>query len=121
VRTFKFTAPLLTFVAILLTGCTQRQQTPEEIRQKTAETTAELKNDTKAVVEGVKQGLHGDKPVDLNKASKDDLLRLPGIDNQRADRIIASRPYGEPEQLVSRHVLTEAQYDKIKDHVVATN
>ena len=29
------------------------------------------------------------------------------------------RPYAEKSQLVSRHVLSEATYDKIKDHVVA--
>jgi DNA uptake protein ComE-like DNA-binding protein len=108
--------PPFVILAAFLTGCTQQQSTPDQIRQKTAETTAELKNNARAFAEGVKQGLSGN-PVDINKSSKTDLLKLPGIDSDRADRIVASRPYDSTDQLVTRHVLSETQYDKIKDDV----
>jgi DNA uptake protein ComE-like DNA-binding protein len=59
--------------------------------------------------------------VDLNKAPKDDLTTLPGISSQRADRIIAERPYASAHQLVTRHVLTEDEYTQIQDRVVVNH
>jgi len=93
-------------------------QSPDQIRQKTAEETAAIKRDTKAVAQGVKDGLSNKKSVDLNKASKDDLASLPGITSRQADRIIAERPYANAHQLVSRHVLTEEEYGQVQDRVV---
>lgn len=95
-------------------------QSPDQIREKTAEATSNLKRDTKAVAEGVREGLSNKKSVDLNKASKDDLNALPGISAQRADRIIAERPYASAHQLVTRHVLSEDEYARIQDRVVIT-
>jgi len=100
----------------LLPGCTN--QSPDQIRQKTAEETAAIKRDTKAVAQGVKDGLSSKRSIDLNKGSKDDLISLPGIDAHRADRIIAERPYASPHQLVSRHVLSEDEYHQIQDRIV---
>lgn len=95
-------------------------QSPDEIRRKTAEETATAKRDTQAVAEGIKEGLHADhKTIDLNKASKDDLMALPGITEERADRIIAARPYASVQQLVTRHVVPEDEYAKIQDRVSA--
>ncbi len=93
-------------------------QSPDQVREKTAEATSTLKRDTKAVAEGIKDGLSEKKSVDLNKASKDDLSALPGITTQRADRIIAERPYATTHQLVTRHVLSEDEYARIQDRVV---
>ena len=92
-------------------------QSPDQLRQKTAEETATLKRDTKAVAEGVKEGLSNKRSVDLNKASKEDLTTLPGVSAQRADRIIAERPYANTHQLVTRHVVTEDEYTQIQDRV----
>lgn len=103
------------FLGVCL-ACTN--QSPDQIRQKTAEETAAIKRDTKAVAQGVKEGLSNKKSVDLNKATKDDLGSLPGIDAHRADQIIAERPYANPHQLMSRHVLSEDEYNQIQDRVV---
>jgi DNA uptake protein ComE-like DNA-binding protein len=100
----------------IASGCTN--QSPDQIRQKTAEETAAIKRDSKAVAQGVKDGLSNKKSVDLNKASKDDLASLPGITAQKADRIIAERPYANTHQLVSRRVLTEDEYAQVQDRVV---
>lgn len=97
-------------------ACTN--QSPDQIRQKTAEETAAIKRDTKAVAQGVKDGLSNKKSVDLNKASKDDLSSLPGISSRQADRIIAERPYANAHQLVTRHVLTEEEYAQVQDRIV---
>jgi DNA uptake protein ComE-like DNA-binding protein len=104
-----------------MAGCTSKQQNPDELREKTAQATATLKTDAKAVAEGVREGLNRDKPVDLNQATKEQLLTLPGITSLRADRVIAARPYGTPQELVSRHILTSQEYDRIKDRVTAKN
>lgn len=112
------TCALLTCVLGGLAGCTSNQN-PDEIRRKTAEETATLKRDTKAVAEGVKQGLTSKNSVDLNHASKTDVSSLPGVTDRDAERIIAERPYANTHQLVTRHVLTEDEYARIQDRVIA--
>jgi DNA uptake protein ComE-like DNA-binding protein len=57
--------------------------------------------------------------VDLNTATATELKGLPGLSDTDSTKIIQGRPYTEKNQLVSRHVVSEANYDKIKDHVVA--
>jgi DNA uptake protein ComE-like DNA-binding protein len=101
------------------TACSPNQS-PDQLREKTAEATATLKRDTKAVAQGVKEGLSSKASVDLNKASKGDLSALPGITAQKATRIIAERPYASAHQLVTRHVLSEDEYAQIQDRVVVT-
>ena len=103
-------------VLSLCLACTN--QSPDQLRQKTAEETAALKRDTKAVAQGVKEGLSSKRSIDLNKSSKDDLTSLPGIDARKADHIIAERPYANPRQLVTRHVLSEDEYNQVQDRVV---
>lgn len=115
----RFRLALLTPILAIATGCSSNQS-PDQLREKTAEATANLKRDTKAVAEGVKEGLSNKKSVDLNKASKDDLSSLPGISSQKADRIIAERPYASARQLVTRHVLTEDEYGQIQDRIVVS-
>ena len=95
-------------------------QSPDQLRQQTAQATETLKRDTKAVAEGVREGLSSKKTIDLNKASKDDLLSLPGITAPRADRIMAERPYASTHQLVSRRVLSEQEYSQLQDRVTVT-
>ncbi len=101
-----------------LTGCTTKDN-PDEIRQRTAEATATMKRDAKAVAEGLKEGMSWDKTINLNKASREDLLTLPGISEHQADRIIAERPFDNAHSLVSRRVLSQEEYDKIRDRVIA--
>jgi competence protein ComEA len=57
--------------------------------------------------------------VDLNTATATELKGLPGLTDTDSAKIIQGRPYADKNQLVSRHVVSEATYDKIKDHVVA--
>jgi competence protein ComEA len=57
--------------------------------------------------------------LDLNTATAAELQALPGISDSDSAKIIHGRPYADKNQLVSRHVVSEATYDKIKDRVVA--
>lgn len=57
--------------------------------------------------------------IDLNSASRDDLMTLEGIGEVRADAIIRARPFRAKTELVERRLIPEALYDKIADKVVA--
>lgn len=110
-------------VPLLYTACTAcytKPQNPEQVREKTAEATAQLKDNAKALAEGVRDGLtrpSADKPLDLNSASKSKLLSLPGLDDATADRIIARRPYSSEHELLERHIISRDEYNKIADSI----
>jgi len=116
-----FLALLISALPICFTACTNSQpQSPEQIRQQTAAATAELKDNTKAVAEGIKDGLtrpSADKPVDLNAASKAQLTSLPGMDGASADRVIAGRPYSSEHELLDKHIVSRDEYNKIADSI----
>ena len=58
--------------------------------------------------------------VDLNTASKDDLMKLKGIDAASADKIIAMRPFHSKHDLVDRKIITKHEYEAIASHVTVT-
>ena len=58
-----------------------------------------------------------DSRVELNSAGRKRLAALPGLTAADADRIVASRPYETRRDLVRKGVLSEAQFEKIRDSV----
>ena len=57
--------------------------------------------------------------IDLNSATKEQLMTLPGISGAFADKIIAGRPYKTKSELKSKKIVPAATYTKISSHVVA--
>jgi competence protein ComEA len=53
--------------------------------------------------------------LDLNSASRDDLMTLDGIGEVRAEAIIRARPFKAKTELVERRLIPEALYEKIAD------
>jgi len=110
---------VLSLIVIGLAGCTPEKRSPDEIRRETAAATAEVARDTKAFAKGVAEGIREKGPLNINKASADDLEALPGIDAAAAQRIIAGRPYEAGAELYKRHKISKAEYDRIANRVVA--
>jgi DNA uptake protein ComE-like DNA-binding protein len=60
-----------------------------------------------------------DQRVDINAASLDQLMKVPGMTRTWAERIIRYRPYRGKNDLVDRGVVTTQAYDRIKDYIIA--
>jgi DNA uptake protein ComE-like DNA-binding protein len=140
---------LVTFVSCLallwLAACSNRHQSDQQIKQQAAQTTEQVREQAKQaaadakiaaanaerkaddIAAGIKEGMNskassnGSGSVDINSASEARLTTLPGITAARARRIINNRPYKAPHDLVSKGVLTRAEYNRISGQIVAGN
>ena len=88
-------------------GTTRQQaaKATEQLKQESREAAGNIKKGAAvaqtqlgAAAQGVKEGLNDKSSslVDLNSANKAQLMGLPGIDETRANAIIADRPYQRP-------------------------
>ena len=68
-------------------------------------------------------GRSSDRPelIDINSASREQLLTLPGIDESRAEKIIETRPYKNKKELKKKKIVPEEVYKQISDKITATS
>lgn len=87
----------------------------EKAASATAKGTKKAAKKTKETVTGETSS----KKIDLNSATKDELATLPGVGDATAQKIIDGRPYRAKNELVSKNVVSQSEYDQIKDQVIA--
>src|SRR5258707_15434039 len=109
---YRFTPAILLLAALV--GWTEKQQSPQELKEKTADATARAKSDAKAVAEGIREGWNRNKPLDLNTATRDQLMSLPGMTPAEADGVIAARPYTEPHEMGTGLIILQTENNKIE-------
>jgi DNA uptake protein ComE-like DNA-binding protein len=59
--------------------------------------------------------------IDLNTATREQLVAFPGIGQVYADKIIAGRPYTMRSDLVKRGIMPSSEYLKIKTQLTPTS
>jgi len=57
--------------------------------------------------------------IDINTATKQQLMTLPGVGDALSQKIIDGRPYRAKNQLMQQKIVPDATYDKISTLIVA--
>lgn len=55
--------------------------------------------------------------LDLNSCSREDLLKVPGINDDMAERILDNRPYRSKFDLLNRLIVPEPVYNELRSRV----
>jgi DNA uptake protein ComE-like DNA-binding protein len=104
----------------------QAANATEKLKQESKDATVQVKKgaeqartDLTAVAQGVKDGINdkSSSSVDLNHATRQQLMALPGIGRPRADAIIAHRPYSNAHDVVTKRAISEDEYQNIASRV----
>lgn len=109
-------AALMVFLALFVAGCSPNNT--DSLQRHTADATAAAKRDAGAIARGVAEGLTRKGPLDINDASATQLQKLPGVTPELAGKIVEHRPYASTHDLVRRHILSKAEFDRVKDQIV---
>lgn len=100
----------LCVVFALVLGCMSAPAWAQKTQKSATKTTAKEKTATKP---------EKAPPLDINSASKEELMKLSGIGETYSDKIIKNRPYKGKDDLVKKNIVPQATYNKIKDLIIA--
>jgi competence protein ComEA len=107
-------AALVLLSANLSLAVENKQGVSAETKAVSGPKTTEKSAKTKDAKAGAKVKL-----VDINSASKKELMTLPGISSEDADKIIAGRPYLSKAHLTTHNIISRAAYENLKTLVIA--
>jgi DNA uptake protein ComE-like DNA-binding protein len=93
----------------------------EEAGRQIGKAASEAADQAQAAAEGVREGWDrgGHHLVNVNAASEDELVELPGISHREAHRIVDARPYRDRHDLVVKGAISEETYAKIRDRITS--
>ena len=57
--------------------------------------------------------------IDINQASLEQLLKVPGMKRTWAARIVRFRPYNSKQDLLDKGVVPNAVFERIRDYLIA--
>jgi DNA uptake protein ComE-like DNA-binding protein len=75
-----------------------------------------LKSETWGIRHAVPQP---EQRVDINLASLDELMKVPGMTRSWAGRIVRFRPYRSKQDLLDKGIVSGEVYNRIKDYIIA--
>lgn len=110
------------FVAMAQNGTTPSTPPASTPAAAPAKTTTSTKStakssSTKSTTTKSASSTKATKP-DVNSASKDDLMKVKGMTDADADKIIAGRPYKSVGDLKTKKILDTATYNKVHAHLM---
>lgn len=85
------------------------QQTPQSSTPPATPPAAHEKHMAKA---------HSAPRINVNTATKEELMTLPGVTDETADKIIAARPIKSKSELVSKNIVTKDAFKKLSAMIV---
>ncbi len=117
-----------------VTGAKKTVEVTKDVAGKTADATGNAAKKTATVtgdaakktvsatgsgIEKTGAALKGTTQVDINRASAAELKREMGVTDAVAQKIIQGRPYKMKNQLNSKGILNDAEYEKVKEKIIA--
>ena len=91
---------------------------PEKPAQPVASTSAAKPEASTTSQSSAHHASHQSMPkVNLNSATRQELVKLPGITDEIADKIIAARPFKSKNELVEKKLVSQAEYNKVHEHI----
>jgi competence protein ComEA len=92
---------------------TKVENAPAQPATRSAAPVASHSNSGKKKADLLGQG----EKINLNTASKEELERLPGIGDKKAQSIIEGRPFKTPEDIMKVKGIKQGEFKKIQDHI----